>query len=352
VFSRFSGDECRGHEENPCIAAYVSDQVAALERVYALRHVFPIASVNISIGGGTPVSSQATCDSLDGPRKEVIENLRSVGIPTVVGAGNEGVANGLSAPACLSAAVSVGATNDADTVPRFSNSAPFLTFLAPGVDITSSGPRGEVATLSGTSMAAPHVAAAFAVLRQAAPAATLTTLLDAIADGGVAITDRRNGVTTPRVDLPGALDELGVSLGGPPVGVFEIPPSGGRISGILAFTGWICDAELVEIQVDGGPRVPAAYGTGRGDTIAACGDADNGVSLLFNFALLGDGLHTASLLADGVEVGTSTFEVATLGAPFVHDLPDTIHRIEDFGGQDVLIQWSQQLQNFVIVGTE
>jgi subtilisin family serine protease len=352
VFSRFDGDECEGSGEDPCTAAFVSDQTAALERVFALRDVFSIAAVNISIGGSTTFASQSSCDLLDGPRKAVIENLRSVGIPTVVAAGNDGSTTGLSSPACISGAVSVGATNDADGIAGFSNSAPYLTFLAPGVGVISSEPDGAFGTMSGTSMAAPHVAGAFAVLRQAAPGATLTSLLDAAADGGVPITDGRNDVTTPRLDLVGALDELGVSLGGPPVGVFEIPPNGGKISGILAFTGWICDAEVVEIQIDGGPRFEASYGTARGDTIETCGDADNGVSALFNFALLGDGLHTASLLADGVEVGTSTFEVSTLGSAFVRDLPDTIYRLEDFGGQDVLVQWSEALQNFVIVGTE
>lgn len=351
VFSRFDGSDCAGAGEDPCTATYVSDVTAALERVFALRDVFAIAAVNVSIGGSRAFASQSECDFLDGARRQAMENLRSVGIPTVVSSGNGGAPSGLTSPACLSPAVSVGATDDEDRVASFSNSAPYLSLLAPGVDVVSSIPGTGFAELQGTSMAAPHVAGAFAVLRQAAPGASLDTLQEALADGGVPITDPRNGVTTPRVDVLGALGEIGV-LGGPPVGVFENPPNGGRVSGILAFTGWICDADVVEIQVDGGPPVRAAYGTPRGDTLGTCGDDDNGFSLLFNFALLGDGLHTAALLADGVEVGTSSFEVATLGAAFLRDKPDTIYVLEDFDGQDVRVQWSQALQNFVIVGTE
>jgi subtilisin len=351
VFSRFDGDECDGAGEDPCTAAFVSDQTAALERVFALRNVFSIAAINVSIGGGT-YSSQAACDAVEGPRKAIIANLRSVGIATVVSSGNEGDTEGLSSPACITGAVSVGATNDGDGVAGFSNTAPYLTYFAPGVNVVSSEPGGVFGSQSGTSMAAPHVAGALAILREVAPSASLSTLLNAIADVGVPVTDPRNGVTKPRLDVVGALEELGVVFGPAPIGTFENPSNGGRVSGVLAFTGWVCDAETVEIRIDGGAPIPAAYGTPRGDTIGACGDQDNGVSLLFNFALLGDGLHTASLLADGIEIGTSTFEVGTLGSPFVRDLPDTIYRIEDFGGQDVLIQWSEPGQNFVIVGTE
>lgn len=351
VFSRFEGDKCEGDDEDPCTASYVSDITAALERVFALRDVFSIAAVNISIGGSQPYSLPAQCEAQDSARRRAIENLRSVGIPTIVASGNNGSSSGLTAPACLSAAISVGATDDADRVAWFSNSATFLDLLAPGTRVLSSVPGTGYLEYQGTSMAAPHVAGAFAVLRQATGGASLTMLLDALSESGVPITDSRNGVTTPRLDVLGALSRLGV-LGGAPVGVFEVPSDGSRVSGVLAFSGWICDAQVVEIQVDGGPPIRAAYGTPRGDTVATCGDDNNGLSLLFNFALLGDGVHTATLLADGVVVGTSTFEVATLGAPFVRDRPPTIYRLEDFGGQDVSVQWSQPLQNFVIVGAE
>ena len=154
--------DCGG--QPPCLGAYTSDILAALERVYTLRTTYAFAAVNMSLGGGL---FSATCD--DEEYKPFIDNLRSVGIATVVAAGNDGSTSELSAPACVSTAVSVGATTKDDQVADFSNAAPFLSLFAPGDEIISSYPGGGFAVASGTSMAAPHVAGAWALLKQAKP---------------------------------------------------------------------------------------------------------------------------------------------------------------------------------------
>ena len=97
-----------------------------------------VASANLSLGGGI---FEATCD--DQPYKPIIDNLRSIGIATVVAAGNSGWPLGLAAPACISSAVSVGSTTKTDTVSGFSNSASFLSLFAPGDVIVSSVPGGS-----------------------------------------------------------------------------------------------------------------------------------------------------------------------------------------------------------------
>ncbi len=159
-----------------CIGAWVSDQIKGLERVYDLADDFNIAAVNMSLGGGY-YSSRSACDADNAARKAAIDNLRSIDVATVVSSGNNGYFGYLSAPACISSAISVGATDDADNVAYFSNVASFLDLLAPGVSVESSVPGGGLANFNGTSMAAPHVSGAWAVLRQANPTAAVTDLL-------------------------------------------------------------------------------------------------------------------------------------------------------------------------------
>ena len=100
-------------------------------------------------------------------------------------------------------------------------------------------------------------------------------------------------------------------------GVIENPQGRSFQSGVGVVSGWVCEADVVEIQFDGGTPTPAAYGTSREDTRPVCGDADNGYGLSFNWNLLGDGTHTVRALADGVEFASATFVVSTLGVEFL-----------------------------------
>jgi subtilisin family serine protease len=204
VFSRFTGSTCADFDvdEDPCALTFLSDQIAGLERVFALRNQYTFAAVNLSIGSGKFTSP---CDSEEPARKAVIDNLRSVGIATVIASGNDGFADAINAPACISTAVSVGSTTKADIVSSFSNSASFLSLLAPGQSITSSVPGGAFATGNGTSFAAPHVAGAWAILKQKKPTATVTEVLNALTSTGLPITDPKNGIATPRIRVNQAL---------------------------------------------------------------------------------------------------------------------------------------------------
>jgi hypothetical protein len=145
------------------------------------------------------------CDEQEAARKAAIDNLRSVGIATIAASGNDGFTDGINAPACISTAVSVGSTTKADIVSSFSNSASFLSLLAPGQSITSSVPGGAFAPGSGTSFAVPHVAGAWAVLKQKKPTATVTEVLDALTSTGLPITDPKNGIVKPRIRVNQAL---------------------------------------------------------------------------------------------------------------------------------------------------
>lgn len=201
VFSRFPASLCDG--SSPCVMAYTSDIIRGLERVRALTASYSIAAANMSLGGGGYV---AACDS--DPAKPAIDALRAVGVATVIASGNSGYSNALGAPACISTAVSVGSTTSSDQVSSFSNSASFLSLLAPGASIQSSIPGNGYAYMGGTSMAAPHVAGAWAVLRSAQPGASVTSVLSALQASGLPVRDPDNGIVKPRIKLADAVARL------------------------------------------------------------------------------------------------------------------------------------------------
>lgn len=205
VFSKFNGPVNCGFSNSPCPLSYLSDQIAGLEHVLSLAAGLPIAAANLSLGGATYSSP---CDASETARKAAIDNLRSLGIATVIASGNAGDSTGIGTPACISSAISVGSTTDSDGVSSFSNSASFLSLLAPGSSIESSIPGGGTAVWSGTSMATPHVSGAWAILKQHVPSASVDDVLAALQATGLPVTDDRNGVTTPRIRIHAAANAL------------------------------------------------------------------------------------------------------------------------------------------------
>lgn len=201
VFSQFTADDCSGGSS--CVQAYTSDILSGLEHVYSMRNSYNIASINMSLGGGL---YSTTCD--DSILKSTIDLLKASDIATVIASGNDGLSSQINSPACISSAISVGATTKNDTIASYSNSSEILDLLAPGTYIQSSIPGTGYGYMSGTSMATPHVAGAFAVMRSKFPTKSVNEILTALKDTGTTITDSRNGLQHPRIQIDSALTAL------------------------------------------------------------------------------------------------------------------------------------------------
>ncbi|WP_293170131.1 S8 family peptidase [Oceanithermus sp.] len=142
----------------------------------ANNHQSP-AVANMSLGGGVSTS-------LD----DAVRNAIASGVTFAVAAGNEDTDACNGSPARVAEALTVAASDSSDVRAYFSNYGSCVDLFAPGVDITSAWHTSDTATntISGTSMATPHVTGVAALYLETNPTAAPATVKQAILDSASA----------------------------------------------------------------------------------------------------------------------------------------------------------------------
>lgn len=172
----------------------VSVVIAAVEYIIAARQANPSTPmvVNVSLGEDIGTSEYTALD-------EALDALVRMGVTVVAAAGNQGANADHVTPAHVANVITVGAHDAQGMFTAYSNWGPSVDILAPGTDVVSLSPAfggtGAPVNMTGTSMAAPHVAGAAALYLSANPTASPADVLSALlanARGGIELT---GGVT-------------------------------------------------------------------------------------------------------------------------------------------------------------
>jgi subtilisin family serine protease len=190
-----------------------SGVIAGLDWIISHHTAGTPAVANMSLGGGASAALDLA-----------VQNVINDGVVMAVAAGNDGLNACNYSPARAANAITVGSTTTTDARSSFSNTGTCVDIFAPGSLVTSSwiGSSTAITTISGTSMASPHVAGVAAVLIGRYPTSTpaqIATMLRTSATPNVVTSA---GTGSPNYLL--YLDPLGGPIVAPPP-VTPVAPS-------------------------------------------------------------------------------------------------------------------------------
>ena len=180
--------------------AFYSELVAALNYIINNPQL-GVSVINISVG--TNALFNGDCDNSPAFTQAgaaAINPLRANGVITFVSAGNNSSSTQMTSPACLSNAISVGASDNNDVRAAFTNSNASTDIFAPGVNVVSSVLANGTGVASGTSMSSPHAAGCAALLIESGDAVTPNDIETLMEGSAFSVNVPENGLTFPRVD--------------------------------------------------------------------------------------------------------------------------------------------------------
>lgn len=283
-------------------SGYTSGVVAGIDWVTA--NAMRPAVANMSLGGG----ASSTLDV-------ALSNSVAAGIVYVVAAGNANSDACNSSPAREPSAITVGATDNGDGRASFSNYGACLDIFAPGVSVLSAYHTSDTAsaTLSGTSMASPHVAGVVARYLQSAPNALPAEVAAAIT--GAATT---NVVTNPGPASPNRL--LFAEPGPPPTPTPT--PTGTPPTATPTFTPTATPAPPANDDFDQARAITGTlftdtlntrHATAAGDDPLLCTGSRGGATVWYRFTAPAEGVLAADTFGSSYDTVLAVFS-GTRGA--------------------------------------
>ncbi|HEY5609778.1 MAG TPA: S8 family serine peptidase, partial [Thermoanaerobaculia bacterium] len=283
----------------------------------------PIGVVNMSFGFDAFGFFTSNCDNdtAGSAVKAAVDRLNAVGVAAVAATGNENHPDRTSIPSCLSNVISVGAVYDAnlgglsfggtrpcsdfttaaDKVACYSNSASFVSLLAPSHKAkTAKAGGGYDSAFGGTSASAPYAAGAVALLMSGAPGKSVSQYRDALRSTGQMIVDAKAGIALPRIDVDRALTAL-LETPGQKSNIYFLPAVSKISRGTLSFLSDVrifnkgsanaaIDAYLLTGPGDNSAVVPKTLTVPAGQAVAL----NDAVSSIFGLAEAGGAVRFAS----------------------------------------------------------
>ena len=318
-----------------------SDVIAAIERAAdpnsdgnTSDHV---DVANLSLGGdGNP----------DDPGSVAIDNATAAGVTFAIAAGNSGIFHGIASPGTARNAITVGASDLIDHIASFSSRGPNMKniaikpdVVAPGFGILSSFPGNRYVGLSGTSMAAPHVAGAAALLKAVHHDWTPAQIKLALMNNSTFLQDDIMATGAGRLDVFGAatsnivIDPPSLSLGLAPIelsnwtaartlhltNIGAAPVTYNIKSTVAAGESVTISAPSVTLPGGGSADIALTFAIDNGATQAAANSFTGGGQIVFTNAASALDVHNIQFAFTKAARATVTFSRAFPDALWLND---------------------------------